>query len=214
MQLIQRLEQRLPRSKLDVFGRDSLLKTSIPYYILTLLPALGLFVERPNPYIFIAISYAAFPLLDELFSFDSRNPTSSERNELEKDDPYFRMTLYTAVILSWATFLKSMRLFAEIEISIDTLPFLLGYVFIVSNYYAAQFAVSHELMHKPGRLYRFLATAHMVKLYYPHFTYHHLNRHHFQVATPSDPSTARKGETVYAFIVRCIVYSWKGVYED
>lgn len=69
-------------------------------------------------------------------------------------------------------------------------------------------------MHKPGVFYKFLATVHMVKLYYPHFTYHHINRHHFQVATPSDPSTAKKGETVYAFIIRCIVYSWKGVYED
>jgi len=124
------------------------------------------------------------------------------------------MTLYTAVILSWATFLKSMRIFSTIEIDLDTIPFLIGYIFIVSNYYAAQFAVTHELMHKPGKFYKLMATLHMTKLYYPHFTYHHLNRHHFEVATPSDPSTSRKGETVYSFIVRCIIYSWKGVYDD
>lgn len=29
-----------------------------------------------------------------------------------------------------------------------------------------------------------------------------------------DPSTSKKGENVYKFIVRCIVYSWKGVYDD
>ena len=73
---IARLEKCLPRKKFDVFGKDSLLKTSIPYYILTLLPTIGLLIERPNPYIFIAISYSVFPILDEIFSFDSRNPTS------------------------------------------------------------------------------------------------------------------------------------------
>lgn len=54
----------------------------------------------------------------------------------------------------------------------------------------------------------------MIKHYYMHFTYHHLYRHHYEVATPSDPSSALKGETVYKFIFRCIVYSWKGVYDD
>jgi alkane 1-monooxygenase len=87
-------------------------------------------------------------------------------------------------------------------------------VFIVSNFYASQFSVSHELMHKPGKFFKVLGTLHMVKHYYMHFTYHHLFRHHYEVATPSDPSSAKKNETVYSFIVRCIVYSWKGVYDD
>lgn len=47
-----------------------------------------------------------------------------------------------------------------------------------------------------------------------HFTYHHLYRHHVWVATPKDPSTSRKGENIYAFIIRCVIYSWLGVYED
>lgn len=69
-------------------------------------------------------------------------------------------------------------------------------------------------MHKPGKFYRVLGTLHMLNLYYMHFTYHHLYRHHHEVATPKDPSTAKKGENVYQFIRRCIVDSWKGVYED
>ena len=42
--LIARLEKCLPRNKFDVFGKDSLLKTSVPYYILTLLPTIGLLI--------------------------------------------------------------------------------------------------------------------------------------------------------------------------
>jgi len=74
--IIAILEKWLPRNKFDVFGKESLLKTSIPYYILTLLATIGFFIEKPNPYLFIAISYSLFPILDEIFSFDSRNPTS------------------------------------------------------------------------------------------------------------------------------------------
>jgi alkane 1-monooxygenase len=69
-------------------------------------------------------------------------------------------------------------------------------------------------MHKPGRFYRILGTLHMSKLYYMHFTYHHLYRHHVEVATPSDPSSSKKGENVYSFIKRCIIHSWIGVYQD
>lgn len=87
-------------------------------------------------------------------------------------------------------------------------------IFIASNRYAVQFSVSHQVMHKPGKFYRVLATLHMVKLYYPHFTYHHLEKHHELVATPLDPSTSLKGQTVYQFIRRCVVDSWMGVYQQ
>ena len=91
---------------------------------------------------------------------------------------------------------------------------LAGIIFITSNLAASQFAVAHEVMHKPGKFYRILATLHMTKLYYPHFTYHHLYRHHRDVATPKDPSTSRKGETLYQYLVRTVRDSWIGVYED
>lgn len=122
------------------------------------------------------------------------------------------MTLYSAIILSWATLFRSFQIFSMTEINIENIPYLIGYIFIVSNFYAAQFSVTHEIMHKPGSFYKFLATFHMWKLYYPHFTHHHLFKHHYEVGTPSDPSTARRGESVYQFIIRCIIDSWKAIY--
>jgi hypothetical protein len=43
---------------------------------LTLLPLAGVTVDNPNPYPFIVIVYAIFPLLDEFFSLDERNPSN------------------------------------------------------------------------------------------------------------------------------------------
>lgn len=76
------LEARLPHKKIDIFGKDSLLKSSLPYYMLTIIPAIVLTLDRPNPYVLIAFAYAGLALLDEVFAFDHRNPTNNERIEL------------------------------------------------------------------------------------------------------------------------------------
>jgi alkane 1-monooxygenase len=118
------------------------------------------------------------------------------------------------MVLSWGIFFKVLNTFATIELNMENIAFIIGFGFIASNYYTAQFTISHELMHKPGSYYRMIGTLHLIKFYYMHFTYHHLYRHHVWVGTPKDPSTARKGENIYLFIVRSIIYSWKGAYDD
>jgi alkane 1-monooxygenase len=118
------------------------------------------------------------------------------------------------MIFSWGIFFKILKMFSTMELNFDNISFIIGFGFIASNYYTAQFTVSHELMHKPGFFYRVLGTLHLIKFYYMHFTYHHLYRHHVWVGTPKDPSTAKKGENIYLFILRSIIYSWKGAYDD
>jgi hypothetical protein len=43
--------------------------------MLTVIPACVFVADRPNPYVLIAIAYAALALLDEVFSYDTRNPS-------------------------------------------------------------------------------------------------------------------------------------------
>jgi hypothetical protein len=54
--------------------------SSLPYYTLAFLSLFGVFTDsRENTsiaFILIAVIYALFPILDELFSLDERNPTS------------------------------------------------------------------------------------------------------------------------------------------
>ena len=118
------------------------------------------------------------------------------------------------MIFDWAVCFKFLSKMAEYDISWGTMFNLIGMIFIALSLAASQFAVAHEVMHKHDRFYRILGTLHMSKLFYMHFTYHHLYGHHKDVATPVDPSTALKGETVYEFIPRCIKGSWMGVYKE
>jgi alkane 1-monooxygenase len=192
--------------------------SSLPYYTLAMLTAIGVFTDPKEntsiAFILITVVYAFFPILDELFSLDSRNPTPEERRKLERDDGYFRMTLYLAMILSWVINIKICVAHMTYQLSWGIIPVQLSRIFMVSNLYSVQFAVAHEVMHKPGRFYRILATLHMTNLYYTHFTYHHLYTHHHLVSTPLDPSSAPKGQNVYSFIYKCVVGSLKGVYDE
>ncbi len=76
--IISHLERLLPRKKIDIFGEDSLINSSLPYYIIGVLSAaVGLILNPTNsdPFLFIWNLYVVFPLLDEIFRLDERNPT-------------------------------------------------------------------------------------------------------------------------------------------
>ena len=58
--------------------------------------------------------------------------------------------------------------------------------------------IAHELVHKENNFIdHFLGTATLAKNYYMHFAIEHIYGHHRNVATPCDPATSKKGQTVY-----------------
>lgn len=77
----------LPSNKMDLFGKNSLLDSALPYYMLPLITicAGAIHLKTQNSFIILFILYAFVPLLDEFFSLDERNPTKSEYYELEKN---------------------------------------------------------------------------------------------------------------------------------
>jgi hypothetical protein len=81
-ELFAGLERWLPKKRVDLFDRDSLMKTALPYYFLSVMTLVGLLVDEFHPFAFIALFYAGVPLLDELFSLDERNPDEEERVKL------------------------------------------------------------------------------------------------------------------------------------
>lgn len=70
----EKLEALLPTKKLDIFGKNSLLHSTFPYYLLAFLIISGHFSTQQNVFLFIFIVYTVLPLLDEFLSFDFRNP--------------------------------------------------------------------------------------------------------------------------------------------
>jgi len=65
--------------------------------------------------------------------------------------------------------------------------------------------VGHELGHRGGRAGRALAVLLMSSSLYGHFWIEHNLGHHARVATPQDPASAARGESVYPFWLRSIL---------
>jgi alkane 1-monooxygenase len=65
--------------------------------------------------------------------------------------------------------------------------------------------VSHELFHKVNFWEKFLGTINLVKNFYAHFLIEHLEGHHRNVATPEDPATSLKNESLFHFLPRSIL---------
>lgn len=68
--------------------------------------------------------------------------------------------------------------------------------------------VAHELMHRRGAPERAAAELIMTLATYTHFCVEHVLGHHKHVATPQDPASSRKGESLYAYWPRTL---WGGL---
>jgi alkane 1-monooxygenase len=66
-------------------------------------------------------------------------------------------------------------------------------------------AAAHELVHRPSRAIRAGGLSFLAVVGYMHFRIAHIHGHHVRAATFEDPTSARRGEGVYRFIVRAIV---------
>jgi signal recognition particle subunit SRP54 len=68
--------------------------------------------------------------------------------------------------------------------------------------------VGHELGHRINQFEQWLAKASLLTSLYTHFFIEHNKGHHKHVATQHDPSSARKGEMVYLFYCRTIMFTY------
>ncbi len=73
--------------------------------------------------------------------------------------------------------------------------------------------VGHELGHRREKFEQRLAQCLLLFGLYMHFFIEHNRGHHRHVATPLDPATSRKGQSVYSFWVRSTVLSWRHAWQ-
>jgi len=68
--------------------------------------------------------------------------------------------------------------------------------------------IGHELGHRSNRGQRFFGEILLLTSLEMHFLPYHNSGHHYNVATPKDPATARKGEWLYIFWFRSQIGSY------
>lgn len=148
--------------------------------------------------------FVLVPLLDGPFGLDPTDPPP--------DAPSGRFGLHQAWLLAWVPVQAAAMLatFARLSGGSGAPAEVAGWTLslgIVAG--AGGITIAHELMHRPTRWEFHLAELLMSWVAYPHFCVEHVFGHHKHVATPSDPATARLGQSVYGFLPQTLVGSWQ-----
>ena len=68
--------------------------------------------------------------------------------------------------------------------------------------------VAHELGHRKTKHEQLMSKILLLTSLYMHFFIEHNKGHHAKVATPDDPASSRKNQTLYAFWFRSVFLSW------
>lgn len=180
-------------------------------YLLFLLPTLvlaGVVAAAARTGAWNAWSYAPLlvvfgliPVLDALVGRDAVNPTPAEETEL-RADRFYTALLVACLPLQLGALATGVWIVTRVPLS----P--LGFVGWTLSFGIASavvaITVAHELIHRQSRWLQRIGGALLATVAYGSFKIEHVLGHHVHVATPQDPSTARRGDNVYAFVLRAL----------
>jgi alkane 1-monooxygenase len=146
----------------------------------------------------LVVNYVVAPLVDWAIGEDSNNPPEEVVMQLDQD-PYYRRLTFAVVPLHFMTLIVCVWYATEQPLS------WWGFVLLaVIAGMTAGLAINtgHELGHKNSKFEKSLARIVLAVAAYGHFSVEHNRGHHKDVSTPSDPASARMGESIYKFARR------------
>ncbi|CDW84105.1 alkane 1-monooxygenase [Stylonychia lemnae] len=176
----------------------------LPYFVGTALILSMYYMQEKYNNIFFGvwIIYAVVPILDHIVPHDNYNLPEKEIRNYEKDSR-FLIPLYTA----WAAdfLLYFWGFYLIVQDKYPTSPGLfLALTFGIANAGALNLSIGHELVHRRELVHKILGNLVYSKMLYSHFIIQHIKSHHKKVATFEDPSSARKGESIWDFLFRTV----------
>ena len=146
-------------------------------------------------------AYAMIPLVEFFLKNDEYNLSEFEESLAKKNIAY-DLVLYISVALHLV--LLSFFLFSLKDPTLQIYE-VVGRVLSMGLVTTFAINLAHELGHRQTWGEQFLSKLMLLTTLMMHFFIEHNRGHHKNVATFEDPSTARKGETVYAFWFRAIL---------
>ena len=179
--------------------------------VLTLPATVAVAFLRTDEWTFLPLVYAfgIVPLAELFIRPDDRNLDEAELELVKRDKLYdFLVRLMMPMqfaFLAWFLFAVSDP---ELPTSalvgrITAMGMLCGVVGI---------NVAHELGHRSNKLDQFLAKSLLLSSLYTHFFIEHNRGHHKNVATPDDPASSRRNESLYVFWIRSMVGGYLGAW--
>jgi alkane 1-monooxygenase len=143
-------------------------------------------------------SYVVAPILDWAIGEDNNNPPEEVVIQLDQDPYYRRLTFIvvplhfiTLIVCAWYAATQSLSWWAFVILAI-----------VAGITAGLAINTGHELGHKNSKFEKSLAKVVLAVAAYGHFSVEHNRGHHKDVSTPTDPASARMGESIYKFARR------------
>jgi len=177
-------------------------------YLSALILAFTVYISFTNhgiwTYLPLLFSFVLIPLVELLFTPDSKNLSEDEKQKASKD-LYFNIVLYAVVIVQVAFVIYFLFVIQQ-NLSTFDLVGRITSMGILCGIFGIN--VGHELGHRSNRFEQFLGEILLLTSLETHFLPYHNSGHHYNVATPKDPATAKKGEIVFLFWFRSQIGSY------
>lgn len=156
----------------------------------------------------VATAYLLIPLFDQLIGRDPHNVLKEEFDELIQTR-YFDVLVYSHVYIQY-----SLLLWGGYVLVFDGLSAVqaIGLVLSLGVYASSIINVAHELGHRPHPVAQLHARLALLSVSYMHFIIEHNRGHHVHVATPRDPATSRKNQSVYSFWRQSILGGYRSAW--
>lgn len=173
-------------------------------YITPILVVFSLWSADAFSFSALVILFVFFPIL-ELFLKPNQANLSAWEEEMVLKDKTYDIILYLLVPMQYSIlvyFLFQMQLDLELHARIAMI-ISMGISCGVIGINAA-----HELGHRNTKFEQTLSKLLLLTSLYMHFFIEHNRGHHKHVSTDEDPASSKYGESVYAFWLRSILFSY------
>ena len=155
-------------------------------------------------------TWVFIPIVELFLKPDKRNLDQVEEAMAKQNVVYYYI-LYFVVVLQFTSLLMFFNSLKENSLSyLDIIGRTMTMGLLCGTF---GINVAHELGHRVNRFEQLLAKTLLLSSLYMHFFIEHNKGHHKHVATPDDPSTAKYGQSVYAFwpqtLVGTYMSAWK-----
>lgn len=181
--------------------------TNLKYLLAYSIPVAGyMAVFLPGAYTWSAVilAFGIIPTI-EFFVNQSSDNLAAEEETSRLSNSFFDVLLYINLPLIYG--LVVCYLFRIDTAGLVTSE-IVGMTLSVGIVLGAGINVAHELGHKSNRSDQWISKAILLPSLYMHFFIEHNRGHHVHIATPEDPASSRKGEMVYTFWLRSVIFSY------
>ncbi|MEO8069529.1 MAG: alkane 1-monooxygenase [Flavobacteriales bacterium] len=156
-------------------------------------------------WLFPFYGFVFVPIAD-LISGPEHGRFSREEEAVALNEPLFDWIVYAIVPMQWALLILFFFTVGEPGLTYGEIAGRIATMGLLCGVYGIN--VAHELGHRSKRWERDLSRSLLLTSLYMHFIIEHNRGHHRRVATRQDPASGRRGEAIYAFWVRTVVFSW------